>query len=113
MADTAHPILLSGHMDTVFPEDSPFNAARLEGDRLHGPGTCDMKGGLVVAIFAALALREVGLHLPLRFLFSPDEEKSSVVMRERLFAEADGRPLVWFLKWPGRTTKWCAPARAR
>lgn len=83
-------ILLSGHMDTVFPADTPFNRLRCEGDIAYGPGTCDMKGGLVVGIFAMLALLERGLGntLPLRFLFSPDEEKSSRTMRACLTAEA-------------------------
>lgn len=89
-ADAPGRILLSGHMDTVFPADTPFNRLRCEGDIAHGPGACDMKGGLVVGIFAMLALLERGLGdvLPLRFLFSPDEEKSSRTMRACLRAEA-------------------------
>lgn len=53
-------LLLLGHMDTVFPraEHWPF---RLEGDRAYGPGTMDMKGGLLVMYYA---LREVLPALP-------------------------------------------------
>ncbi len=83
-----HPILLSGHMDTVFPIDSPFNKAWYANGNMHGPGTCDMKGGLVVAIYAMLALRAVGRDdIPLRFIFSPDEECSSLYTRDVLHEE--------------------------
>jgi succinyl-diaminopimelate desuccinylase len=47
----AHRLLLVGHTDTV-----PVNAndrARIEGDVLHGLGSCDMKGGC--AVFLELA----------------------------------------------------------
>jgi len=82
-------ILLSGHMDTVFPADTAFRHLTCEGDIARGPGTCDMKGGLVVGIFAMLALKELGFaHLPVRFLFSPDEERSSRTMRAFLKNEA-------------------------
>ncbi len=44
-------IMFLGHMDTVFPtgevEKRPFAA---DGDRATGPGVCDMKGGLLVAL---------------------------------------------------------------
>ena len=38
-------LLLVGHLDTVYPENFPW---REEGGRIHGPGVCDMKGGIVV-----------------------------------------------------------------
>jgi glutamate carboxypeptidase len=53
---SAHVCLL-GHHDTVFPEGTasarPF---RIDGDRCHGPGVADMKGGLAVAAHAARLL---------------------------------------------------------
>jgi len=49
-------LLLTGHSDTVFPENSHFQACTLEGNELHGPGTADMKGGLVVMLEALKAL---------------------------------------------------------
>src|SRR5690349_12163488 len=48
-------ILFGGHMDTVFPVDSPFQKCTLQGDKLIGPGVTDMKGGLVVMLFALMA----------------------------------------------------------
>ena len=44
-------ILLVGHMDTVFPPDQ-FETYRDDGEWLYGPGVCDMKGGLIVALEA-------------------------------------------------------------
>src|SRR5579864_2879523 len=38
-------LLLIGHLDTVFEPDSPFQRWTLEGDRAHGPGSGDDKGG--------------------------------------------------------------------
>ncbi len=72
-------ILITGHMDTVFPEDTPFNWFREEGDRVRGPGVIDMKGGLVVTIGAVRALAELDLlaGLPLVLLFNSDEEIGS------------------------------------
>ncbi|MBW1751052.1 MAG: M20/M25/M40 family metallo-hydrolase, partial [Deltaproteobacteria bacterium] len=41
-------ILITGHMDTVFPEDTDFNWYREDTTKIYGPGVIDMKGGLVV-----------------------------------------------------------------
>ncbi|MBM9532363.1 M20/M25/M40 family metallo-hydrolase, partial [Desulfoprunum benzoelyticum] len=54
-------IVLVGHMDTVFPADTDFTAFREDGERCHGPGVYDMKGGLVVAVYALKALDHLGL----------------------------------------------------
>src|SRR5687767_13436513 len=52
--------LLTGHMDTVFAADHPFQAlTRLDDDTLKGPGTADMKGGIAV-ILTALRAFEAG-----------------------------------------------------
>jgi glutamate carboxypeptidase len=56
-------ILLIGHLDTVFPENSPFQKMeRLPDGTVKGPGTNDMKGGDVIILFALRALHEAG-HL--------------------------------------------------
>jgi succinyl-diaminopimelate desuccinylase len=47
-------VVIAGHVDTV-----PFNAnlpARVDGDALHGLGSCDMKGGVAVALQLAATL---------------------------------------------------------
>ncbi|MET0250875.1 MAG: hydrolase [Novosphingobium sp.] len=51
-------LLLTGHMDTVFGPDHPFQGVRrIDAETLSGPGVADMKGGLAVMI-AALAAFE-------------------------------------------------------
>ena len=54
------PIALVGHLDTVFPPGT-FEGYRREGVLARGPGVLDMKGGLLVAGFALLALDQAGL----------------------------------------------------
>jgi len=69
--------LLLGHADTVWPRGtlSAMPVERRDG-RLYGPGVYDMKGGLVQAVFALAALRELGLEPeaePLLFVNSDEE----------------------------------------
>ena len=46
-------LLLTGHMDTVFPADHPFQDQRwIDADTLVGPGLADMKGGIAVILHA-------------------------------------------------------------
>lgn len=72
----AAPALLLAHHDTVHPVGAL--AVRRDGDVLHGPGTYDMKGGIVVALAAAALLADAGLgHRPVRLLVTPDEEVGS------------------------------------
>lgn len=50
-------LMLTGHMDTVFPADHPFQDLRwLDPLTLNGPGVADMKGGLAVMLAALCAL---------------------------------------------------------
>lgn len=71
------PLLLVGHMDTVFKEgaarENPF---RIDEDGMaHGPGVLDMKAGLVIALYAVKALAAVGYkERPIKFVFASDEE---------------------------------------
>lgn len=83
------PLLVLGHTDTVWPlgtlASMPF---RVEGDRAYGPGTFDMKGGLVVL---AAALREAGpRRRPVRVLLTADEEQGSATARELIRKAAAG-----------------------
>ncbi|HUE29533.1 MAG TPA: M20/M25/M40 family metallo-hydrolase, partial [Verrucomicrobiae bacterium] len=48
-------IMLLGHVDTVIGHDAHAGLRR-DGERLYGPGTADMKGGVVIALGTARAL---------------------------------------------------------
>jgi len=84
-------ILILGHLDTVYDvgtlERMPFRIAR---GRAWGPGTFDMKSGLVIALFAADALRRAGLRPSRRlvFLWTSDEEIGSESSRAIIEREA-------------------------
>jgi glutamate carboxypeptidase len=90
-ARAAGQILVIGHIDTVYPVGTvakmPF---RVSGGRAWGPGTFDMKGGIVLALFAVDALR--ALRVPVRkdlvFLWTSDEEIGSEASRATIEAEA-------------------------
>ena len=88
--DAPH-LLLTGHMDTVFPHDTDFRTYSEDTDHCYGPGTADMKGGLVVGIFALKALSRLGLmpRLPVTFFFNSDEEIGSPTSRNPIAREAE------------------------
>lgn len=52
----AERVVIAGHIDTV-PENGNM-PSRLEGDTLWGLGTCDMKGGLAIALNLAATVAE-------------------------------------------------------
>lgn len=67
-------LVLGGHTDTV-PADGNAGA-RLDGDRLHGLGSADMKGGLAVMLALALELAEPAVDATYVF-FAREEIASS------------------------------------
>lgn len=72
-------ILLIGHLDTVFEKDSPFQRYdRFDNNHARGPGTADMKGGIVVAILALQALQAANTldKLDITFVMNGDEESA-------------------------------------
>ncbi|MBM9530885.1 M20 family metallopeptidase [Desulfoprunum benzoelyticum] len=87
-------LLLFGHMDTVFPLDSPFNWYKDQDGTVSGPGVIDMKGGLVAAVYTIKALAECELlaDIPLTLLCNSDEEIGSPSSTTIFQAEA-GRSL--------------------
>ena len=54
-------LLLMGHLDTVFPPDSPFQSYRRGGDRVPKPSVADMEGGLMVMLYSLKGLAARGL----------------------------------------------------
>ncbi len=82
-------VLLTGHMDTVFGVDHPFQTLQwLEPGVLNGPGTADMKAGISVILAALTALEaspdrdKIGYDV----LINSDEETGSQASA-RLIAE--------------------------
>jgi glutamate carboxypeptidase len=88
---SAPQILVLGHIDTVYPlgtlKKMPF---RISNGRAWGPGTFDMKGGLVLALFAVDALRSLRAAPGKRlvFLWTSDEEIGSESSRAAIEREA-------------------------
>lgn len=70
------PILFSGHMDTVFPRETfGENPFHVKDGKAYGPGVLDMKGGIVIALYAIKALNALGYdERPIKVLFAGDEE---------------------------------------
>jgi glutamate carboxypeptidase len=70
-------ILLIGHMDTVFERDSPFQSYNVQGSVGTGPGVNDMKGGLVVMLYALRAMQaaDVLKNSDITAVLSGDEER--------------------------------------
>ena len=67
-------LLLLGHVDTVIGHSS-HTPLRRDGDRLYGPGTVDMKGGVVLALGVARALvRRPDAFAEVSLLLVTDEE---------------------------------------
>lgn len=72
-------IVLSAHMDTVFEKGAfGYPPVRRDDEFIYGPGVCDCKGGIAVALLTMAALRECGFSaLNIRLLLQSDEEVSS------------------------------------
>lgn len=96
-------ILITGHMDTVFPKDTAFNFYKEDENSCFGPGVADMKGGLVVGIFAIKALCHANLIHKNRitFIFNSDEEIGSPSSRGLIQKEADKSSLAYVLEAGG------------
>jgi glutamate carboxypeptidase len=94
-------ILLLCHMDTVFPlgtlQKTPF---RQVGDKTFGPGTLDMKAGIVISL-AAIELLQKNDQMPKRpitLLCTSDEETGSDTSREHIERLAKESALVLVLE---------------
>jgi glutamate carboxypeptidase len=85
-AVSLHPsILLLCHMDTVFPlgtlQKTPFRA---DGEKIFGPGTLDMKSGIVISLAAIEEAQKQGLNRQVTLLCTSDEEIGSHTSREQI-----------------------------
>jgi len=77
--DKGKKLLLIGHLDTVFEENSPFQSfERINDSMAYGPGANDMKGGDVIALYALKALADLNLlqRASITVAFTGDEEST-------------------------------------
>ena len=96
--ETHGGVVLSGHTDVV-PVDGqkwdtdPFRA-EINGDRIYGRGTADMKGFVAAALALAPEFVKNGLKQPLHFALSYDEEIGCIGVRGLIadLAQAGIRP---------------------
>ncbi|XHR99411.1 hypothetical protein ACFB49_10070 [Sphingomonas sp. DBB INV C78] len=73
-------VLLTGHMDTVFGVDHPFQGLNwIDAGTLNGPGVADMKGGIAVMLAALAAIEASPLcrRLGYEVVLNSDEEVGS------------------------------------
>lgn len=87
-------LLFTGHMDTVYGADHPFQSARWQEDgTLNGPGAADMKGGLAVMLAALQAVETsaAAARIGYAVVVNSDEETGSFASRGLLAQAAAGK----------------------
>ena len=92
--DAPLQILLTGHMDTVFPVDHPFQALTwLDAGTLGGPGVADMKSGIAVMLAALRAVEASPLAPTIGYevVINSDEEVGSLASASLLVQAAQGK----------------------
>ena len=94
-------LLVLGHFDTVYPSGTlahmPFH---VKAGKAFGPGTFDMKAGIVQSLFALDAIQESRLPFDKRivFLWTSDEEIGSEASRKLIESEARRSDAVFVLE---------------
>ena len=86
--------VLTGHMDTVFPVDHPFQEVSwLDDETINGPGTADMKGGLNVILHALKLFErtEGAARVGYDVMINSDEETGSLASRGLIEELARGK----------------------
>ena len=71
-------LLLIGHLDTVFEENSPFQTFMRQDSIAFGPGANDMKGGDVIVLYSLKSLYDLNLldNKSITIAFTGDEEST-------------------------------------
>jgi glutamate carboxypeptidase len=86
--------LLTGHMDTVFASDHPFQLGRwLDADTYNAPGAADMKGGIAVMIAALQAFEgsPAAASVGYDVMINSDEETGSLSSATLIAELASGK----------------------
>ena len=94
-------LLILGHYDTVYATGTlPRMPFRFSAGKAYGPGTFDMKGGIVQALFALDALQHSAPPIAKRliFLWTSDEEIGSESSRKLIESEARRSDAVFVLE---------------
>ena len=92
--DAKRRLLFTGHMDTVFPVDHPFQEQSwLDNDTLNGPGLADMKGGIAVILHALKTFEASGEAAKIGYdvLINSDEETGSLASAPLIDELAKGK----------------------
>src|SRR5829696_3348063 len=117
-------ILLLCHMDTVFPLGTLAKMPYREADgKIFGPGTMDMKAGIVISFGAVEEARKNGMTRPVTLLCTSDEEIGSHTSREYIERLAKESALVLVLEpsladgslktWRKGVGEFCVKTRGR
>ena len=96
-------VVILSHMDTVWDVGTVAGRpTRIDGDRIYGVGSMDMKGGIVIALWALRALRELALFptQPITYLLNSDEETGSRHSSAEIEAEALAHDVVFVTEPP-------------
>jgi glutamate carboxypeptidase len=92
--DAPVQMLFTGHMDTVYPVDHPFQALTfLDDTTLNGPGVADMKGGIATMLAALKAVEASPLagRIGYEVVINSDEETGSASSAALLAQAARGK----------------------
>jgi len=87
-------MLFTGHMDTVYPADHPFQSQQfLDDNTLNGPGVADMKSGLALLLAALRAVEASPLaqRIGYEVVINSDEETGSFSSAKLLARAAQGK----------------------
>jgi glutamate carboxypeptidase len=92
--DAPVQVLLTGHMDTVFAADHPFQSLKwLDDGVLNGPGTADMKAGIsvILAALSAVETSPLAARIGYDVLINSDEETGSQASSRLIAQRAKGK----------------------
>lgn len=97
-------LLLIGHLDTVFPVNSPFQYFKQRGNLATGPGVLDDKGGVVVILYALKALYTAHIldDATITVILTGDEEdsgKPTTISRKPLIDAARHSDIALDYEW--------------